>query len=159
MFRPVFATVLLCVALAGHVPPQSDVLKSLREAWQLRIVNPIAHAWVESNLLSVGFTGTVPQGTDTNTLLVCISLDGREPSCMDYRNVVISSTAEGVHSVVACWFIPGFGSCFDYDFTAQQILTEQVPGRDQVSFVVVHPFQHSAVQWVDALGAPLPHSV
>ena len=150
-----------CVAMARSLQPVPDNVDvaALAAAWQLRITSPIANGWVESNLLQVGFTGRVPQGTDVSSLQVCVSLDGGGPSCMPHQNVVIHSTAQGAHSVVACWVIPGFGSCFDYAFTAMDVNRERVPGRDQVSFVVVHPFQHSAVQWVDALGAPLPHSV
>lgn len=136
-----------------------ESLSTLASAWRLRIVNPVASSWIDTSLLSVGFEGTVPQGTDLQTLQVCVSVDGGGPSCMGYQHVWMTGLSEGAHSVVACWLIPGFGSCFDHAYTVRQILDEKVPGRDQVSFVVVHPFQHSAVQWVSSLGNPLPYSV
>lgn len=134
-------------------------MSALSQRWKLRITSPEPFAWVDTSLLSLGFTGVVPEGTDTNSLLACISIDGREPNCMDYRSVVLTSMSEGVHSVVACWFIPGFGSCFDHTFSVRQYLREEVPGRDQITFVCVHPFAHSAVQWTPSLGSPLPQSV
>lgn len=154
--------VLACVAAADNpllAKPSAAELRELASQWTLRITNPIAHAWVSSSLLNLGFTGSVSTGTDTTNLQICVSVDGGAPSCMAYQDVMMTGMSEGAHSVVVCWRIPGFGSCFDYAFTAREMLEEEVPGRDQVSFVVVHPFAHSAVQWAPNLGSPLPYSV
>lgn len=146
-------------ALATPAPPDPSTLRQLAAEWKLRITFPEADSWVDLSLMSLSFSGSVPTGTDTSALDVCVSVDGGAPNCMYYQNVVMHGLSEGAHSVVACWRIPGFGSCFDYAWSARQLLEEEVPGRDQVSFVVVHPFQHSAVQWVASLGTPLPKSV
>jgi hypothetical protein len=138
----------------------AESIAQLAQQWKIRITYPISNAWIETTALTLGFTGSVPDTTDVSTLQVCISLDGGVPNCMGYDNVVLHGMSEGVHSIAACWRIPGYGSCFDHTFTARQIVNEEVPGRDQVSFVVVRPFQHSAVQWnANTLGQPLPYSV
>jgi hypothetical protein len=138
----------------------SDFITSLAQQWKLRITYPVSNSWIESTAFTLGFTGSVPENTDVSSLQVCISLDGGAPNCMGFDNVVLHGLSDGAHSVAACWRIPGYGSCFDHTFSARQIVNEEVPGRDQVSFVVVRPFQHSAVQWnSNTLGQPLPYSV